>query len=211
MKVYVEDQAPMYISMFEGMGWEVVDVIEDADLVQLIGGADVTPALYGNAPHPETCSNLLTDQSSLIVFNRATRAGIPMVGICRGGQFLNVMNGGRMYQDVDRHAIGGTHECTDLTTGEVYQVTSTHHQMMIPSEIGELVGATMLSSFRKETDTEGNIIRHEGDHQDTEVVWYPGTNSLCFQPHPELVGKDHECQVWYFELIKRYFNLGGEA
>jgi hypothetical protein len=43
---------------------------------------------------------------------------------------------------------------------------------------------------------------HEPHAVDVEVVWYGGTRSLCFQPHPEY-GVE-ECKKYFFELIERY-------
>jgi hypothetical protein len=40
---------------------------------------------------------------------------------------------------------------------------------------------------------------------DTEVVLYDEDSlSLCFQPHPEYVNPEHECQRLYFDLINQY-------
>jgi len=54
-----------------------------------------------------------------------------MVGICRGSQFLTVMSGGRLFQDVSGHAIMGTH-LIKFKDGSSLGITSTHHQMMNP-------------------------------------------------------------------------------
>ena len=53
-KVYIVGGGGDYKSMFEGEGWEVVDCFSKADLIQFTGGADVSPALYGESTHPQT-------------------------------------------------------------------------------------------------------------------------------------------------------------
>ena len=202
MKVYVEGFDAQYEEMFQRRGHEVVEKVEEADLVQFVGGADVNPSLYGEEPHPHTCFSDITDQRSINLYENAITHGIPMTGICRGGQFLNVMNGGKMHQHVDNHAIYGTHTAVDVESDSQVQVTSTHHQMMIPElERGVVVAVAyewkpvlQLSDWAE-------------DQEDTEAVWYEDNKCLCFQPHPEIVDRDHECQKYYFELLQRYFQL----
>ena len=125
----------------------------------------------------------------------------PMAGICRGGQFLNVMNYGKMFQNVNGHAISGTHAAYD-NNGNEFQVTSTHHQMMRPHADGKTILIAERST-RLETDT----LVFEGSGEDCEAVFYEKTKSLCYQPHPEMCPKDHECQVLYFEFLKRYLGV----
>ena len=190
-----------YHNMFISNGWNVVDNLADADLVQFTGGEDVSPHLYGAEPHPTTFSNGRRDSQERALFERILSMGKPMVGICRGGQFLNVMSGGAMWQDVDGHAIGGVHMATDVCTGMTVAVSSTHHQMMKPSKAGKVL-TTAAECSRRE-----NVYPIEGTFQDdVEVVYYKDTNCLCFQPHPEFDGVE-ECTGYYFELIGRMLGL----
>lgn len=211
MKVYVEGFAYQYEEMFQRRGHRVVEKVEDADVVQFVGGADVNPALYGEEPHPATYSNLLADERSMNLYNNAITHGLPMLGICRGGQFLNVMNGGKMYQDVDGHAIYGTHKAYDVRLKTMknvaIEVTSTHHQMMRPSDEGLIVCIAEEATYLESMGEEGAIKVTGGYDEDVEVVWYENSRSLCFQPHPEMVEREHACQNYYFELIERYLGL----
>ena len=191
-----------YTRMFQGMGWEVVDKLSDADLVQFTGGEDVSPELYGAKKHPTTGNNPTRDAFEKHIFDQCVERQLPMAGICRGGQFLNVMNGGSMWQDVDGHAIYGTHSCIDQDTGLIIEVTSTHHQMMRPSEGAHIIALASESTYKE------NVVKLHGYFDDdVEAVYYKGSNSLCFQPHPEMVTKGHECQEYYFELIHRCLGL----
>lgn len=201
--VYIIDGNAQYRQMFEKMGWEITHDLNAADLVQFTGGADVSPFIYGEKNHPTTGNDPRRDLVEAGYYALCVRMGKKMAGICRGGQFLNVMNGGRMYQDVDGHAIVGTHQCTDLVTGAKIQVTSTHHQMMVPDFHGEVL-AFSRESTRKET-CEGEYA-HGTKDDDVEVVFYEDTNSLCFQPHPEFHGAD-STREYYFSLIDRYLGL----
>jgi len=66
--------------------------------VVFTGGADVSPFMYGEKKLSVTCNDEHRDEQEKLFFERYTK--VPKVGICRGGQFLNVMNGGKMWQHV---------------------------------------------------------------------------------------------------------------
>lgn len=212
--VYIVGPSVGYRRMFFDNGWKIVDSMVHADLVQFTGGSDVSPEMYGEKPHPTTFSNPERDQKEILFFKNALKANIPMAGICRGGQFLNVMNGGRMWQNVNNHALAGTHSCIDLFTGDVFQVTSTHHQMMIPAKKGAVligIAAECTSRERMVTlrkgDTKPLTVLGKSD-KDVEIVFYPKTKSFCFQPHPEFSGHD-DMTSRYFDYIEEYlFNTG---
>jgi gamma-glutamyl-gamma-aminobutyrate hydrolase PuuD len=187
--------------MFIANDWDIVNDVDDAEYIQFTGGADVSPMLYNEPKHPRTYNDPRRDDAESNLY--WTYVGSKkMLGICRGGQFLNVMNGGSMVQDVNNHAIGGTHPATILDTGRIVQVTSTHHQMIWPNfESGVVLVDACLA-----TKKEGGYGSVHSDYtnivgDDVEVVLYNDTNSLCFQPHPEYVEPKHECQRLYFNLI----------
>src|SRR5574343_347632 len=102
-KIFIIAGNSQYYSLFCDIGWEAVSTIEKADLVCFTGGEDVSPSLYGEQRHPRTYHNMNRDDRETELFNQCLKNQTPMVGICRGGQFLNVMNGGKMYQDVSHH------------------------------------------------------------------------------------------------------------
>ena len=186
--------------MFVNQGWNIVRDIDKAEYVQFTGGADVSPMLYGEPRHPRTGTSPSRDEQEADIYY-SYMANKKMLGICRGGQFLNVMNGGAMHQHVNNHAMHGTHVAKVVSTGELFQVTSTHHQMMIPHRIGKVLVTANLSTS-KENGWEEEMIMDYPD--DIESVFYEDTMSLCFQPHPEYVDADHDCQKLYFSLIKQY-------
>jgi hypothetical protein len=67
----------------------------------------------------------------------------------------------------------------DYVSGDVLKVTSTHHQMMRPSTDGEILAI----AHRAKTFLSANNLPKP--RFDTEVVWYNGFKTLCYQPHPE--------------------------
>jgi hypothetical protein len=202
-------------AMFLGAGWELVDSLDEADLVQFLGGEDVSPALYGEHAHRTTHHNPVRDEKEMEIYNKALVLGIPMAGICRGGQFLNVMNGGKMWQDVDRHAISGVHPAYILGNLVQVNVSSTHHQMMRPNNSPEAECQLLMTaglSENKESmfdlDMAPLSVSQIGipkRKEDVEAVYYGSTNCLCFQPHPEFPGPLYDdCRELYFSFIETY-------
>ncbi len=198
-------------SMFIEAGYTIAKSIEDADLIQFVGGADVSPDLYGDKVHRTTHPNKVRDDDEMKVYFKALELGIPMAGICRGGQFLNVMNGGRMYQDVNNHGIAGTHKAWLKDAMLPVDVTSTHHQMMIVNKNVEhdilLTAGVSTRKIEMNPMTESNsreiiTITSQGTICEVEAVYYPENQCLCFQPHPEYHGSHvNETREIYFKFL----------
>jgi putative glutamine amidotransferase len=75
---------------------ELLDLL---DGLLLAGGADLDPASYGARPHPETGQGWPErDRFELALTHRALEREIPVLGICRGMQLLNVACGGTLVQ-----------------------------------------------------------------------------------------------------------------
>ena len=195
-KVYVVGGGYAYERMFKQAGFALAPSMQEADLLCFTGGADVSPELYGEDNVGSYCSPE-RDKYEEQVFDWAYAHDVPMVGICRGGQFLNVMNGGKMWQDVDNHAISGTHKAVCKYWGEI-MVSSTHHQMMRAGDDGEVLVTANLSTYRN--NAEGLF---DTDSNDVEVVHYKETKSLCYQPHPEIVNEGHQCRKHFLMLVDK--------
>lgn len=197
MKVAIVSGNGDYKRLFtDFMGFELATNLAQADLVCFTGGADVTPELYGDAAHKYTGNDYRRDRNEMAIFSECRDRGIPMVGICRGGQFLNVMSGGRMYQHVDKHAMAGGHDMIDIATGEHILVSSTHHQMFMPGPKAEVLAIANLQGEREWYD--GPIAKRDVSNTDYEVLYYEDTRALCFQPHPEFQGSQYMAMRDYF-------------
>lgn len=76
-------------------------VIGGLDGLLLSGGSDLDPSYYGEKPLPELNVTLPErDAFEMALLGEALRRGIPIFGICRGLQVLNVALGGTLYQDL---------------------------------------------------------------------------------------------------------------
>jgi putative glutamine amidotransferase len=90
----------------------------------LTGGPDLDPACYGAEPHPELGPiDHDVDVFELALCRRADRRGMPILGICRGAQVLNVARQGTLYQHLPDITSGVVEhrqlEPGDRTTHEV--------------------------------------------------------------------------------------------
>jgi putative glutamine amidotransferase len=85
------------------------EAIERADGLVLAGGRDVDPRTYGRAdPHPKQLAPAwLLDEIELEYVKLAIDAGVPVIGICRGCQILNVALGGTLHGDIEEYPAGG--------------------------------------------------------------------------------------------------------
>jgi putative glutamine amidotransferase len=71
------------------------------DALLFAGGGDVEPERYGAEPHPMLGTvDALRDEVELNLARRAAADCVPMLGICRGVQLLNVALGGTLVQDI---------------------------------------------------------------------------------------------------------------
>ena len=129
------------------------ETLDAIDGLILSGGNDVDPEVYGAQAHPETTSTQrLRDEAELALAREAISRDMPVLGICRGMQILNIAYGGSLEQHLpDRlgserhretwgtfseHAVDvapGSRLSTILGASPV--VKSSHHQA--PDRIGD--------------------------------------------------------------------------
>jgi hypothetical protein len=178
-----------------------IDNTSDPDIVVFTGGADINPLIYNQKPIPQ-CGSILYDRDKREIEAFHKYRDIPKASICRGGQLLNVLSGGNMFQHVNNHM--GNHPVVDLTgifpRGLV--TNSCHHQMMVPGPDGELLAYTEKRSDVYLADPNAKLVVPDVD---PEVIYYSSTKSLCYQAHPEWVGPETDNHRYFLELIKYLF------
>ncbi len=160
-------------------------VLDGLDGLLITGGKDVDPAVYGQTPHPSTDEpGQQRDAWEFALLDAALKRGLPVLGICRGAQVLNVARGGTLHQhlpDVIGHSghRAGNAVFTSLPVrtvpgtrlaglvGESVDARCYHHQAI--AELGE---GLVVSAW----DTDGVI----------EALELPGHGFvLAVQWHPE--------------------------
>ncbi len=74
---------------------------ERLDGIFLPGGEDIDPANYGAERHPLLgATDKERDRTELLLTRWALEEGMPVLGVCRGIQVINVACGGTLYQDL---------------------------------------------------------------------------------------------------------------
>lgn len=162
-------------------------VVEGLDGLIITGGKDIDPATYGHAPHPATEEPARDrDAWEFALLAAALRRGVPVLGICRGAQVLNVALGGTLHQhlpDIVGHsghragnavfAISTVRTVEGSTVhalvGPSVQAKCYHHQAIDRLGEGLVVSAV---------DAEGVIeaVEHTGPSFVVAVQWHPEEN-----------------------------------
>ena len=97
---------PMVLPPIPGTVEEVAGRI---DGLLLCGGSDLDPGYYGEEPIPELDVTVPErDAFEMALVEQALERGMPVFGICRGLQVLNVALGGTLYQDLSSQFGGGS-------------------------------------------------------------------------------------------------------
>jgi putative glutamine amidotransferase len=134
---------------------ERAGALASMDGLLLTGGADIEPARYGEPMAGSEGVEPDRDEVEAMAFNAADARGLPILGICRGLQAMNVFSGGTLVQHLDGHAgpgwghgpahthplrlIQGTRLSRILSPsnvgGGVLTVNSYHHQAVLPANL----------------------------------------------------------------------------
>jgi putative glutamine amidotransferase len=124
--------------------WAADEATVRADGVLVLGGVDIDPAVYGQAPAAE---NLFTgdrdaDEYEARLVRRAADLDKPVLGICRGSQVINVAFGGTLIQDLGN----GLHvREVPGAGGDIEQAWTNHEVAVQPgTRLAALLGAPTL-------------------------------------------------------------------
>ena len=180
-------------------GCYLVDTPLKADLVVFTGGSDVNPSMYGENVLSETHVDLERDKADNALYEICFNNRIPMIGICRGLQFLWVKMGGKLYQDINGHN-DGEHEITYFETNTRYLASSVHHQSAFPTTVP---GMRLLASSRVSTTRKCTTHVSQGPGIEYEIIAFMEQGMLLFQGHPEYKGWPEYSKLCA-DLIKKH-------
>jgi putative glutamine amidotransferase len=178
---------------------EPEDWVHHLDGIVLTGGADVEPSRYGHDNHASD-TEPARDEVEFTLFETALGDGLPVLGICRGLQLINVHQGGTLQQHVPEHSrydIAPHEESHVLTItpgttlhrlyGDTARVNSLHHQTV------DAVGRGLTVTAVAEDGT-------------VEGVEMSGMPVVAVQWHPEMMNHDDPSFVWLVELARDRMN-----
>lgn len=171
------------------------EIVRGAEAIQFTGGSDVSPALYGETTDP-ACGGTAPqrDLCEVAAFLTARETHVPMLGICRGSQFLGAMCGGTIKQHIDKHGLGLNRLHIAWTAPRVvdpmasphdFNVSSTHHQEVVP---GSRIVPLLLGNSDGVEALEGWVC--------------PESHVGAVQYHPEYMEIDSWGMRFYQDIIR---------
>ena len=176
------------------------ELVAKLDVLVMTGGEDFDPALYGEKRSSELGTvNAPRDDFDIRLLNAARRRRLPVVGICRGCQLLNIAFGGSLWQDLPSEY-----------PAEGVQHRNVYHRIAVDpdSRLAGVLGTTniVVNSMHHQAVkrlARGFKIVPEGVVEAIEGTEYP---AIGFQFHPEkLLCKDKE-EV-FLEIFRRIKHL----
>ena len=172
--------------------------LDIADLVIFRGGTDINPKLYG---HKRLSMSDIPDHKrddlEIEMYNKAIKLGIKILGICRGSQLVNCLNGtGTLVQHMSHPPV---HE-VKTKSGFKFNINSSHHQLMVPSgcNFNILAWAENLSPVYQYGD--GDIEMKK----EPEIVHFPETNCLAIQSHPEWSNMPNKGRIYIKGIVRKF-------
>jgi putative glutamine amidotransferase len=168
----------------------VAAAVNRLDGLILTGGGDIDPGRYGESPHPRTTRvSEPRDAAELELLGAALGAGLPVLGICRGMQLLNVARGGTLRQhlpdDAGHVSAPGTYGSHPVRIAPATRLASI---------LGEDHGVDVPTAHHQAVDVLGDGLVATAWAADgvIEAVELPGTGDgaadpfvLAVQWHPE--------------------------
>ena len=203
-----------YIKWMEGKDMIILDawnikntdsILSLADGIILTGGEDINPLEYNDTSNIKVCGpiNYQRDTLERKLFDFAFKNKIPLIGVCRGMQMMNVASGGSLYGDIPTE-IGNS--VIHRNNGEVYHEialcdTST---LMFPIEIDTIMVNSWHHQGLNIIPSHLRVIARSYDNLPEAVVMDRSIHPfmIAVQFHPERLGKEN---IIHLTMKKSFF------
>jgi putative glutamine amidotransferase len=176
---------------------------ETSDGVLFSGGVDVDPVHFGATPHPQLgFVDESRDLFELALYKAAKRKGLPILGICRGIQLMNVAEGGTLHQHLPALPEMIQHSQVNLD-GSLFHEIRLDSNSGISKTFGKITVRTD-SYHHQGIDKVGKELRAVAWTQDGLVEAVEGTGKtfvLGVQWHPEMSYAKYPEQVAPFVVF----------
>lgn len=176
------------------------------DALILWGGEDISSSYYKEEPHPQTDNRTgipsKRDIQEWKAMQWCFQNKVPIIGICRGAQFLCVFSGGSLVQHVNGHH---RNHAVVTSTNKQMETSSCHHQMMYLKGVKHNLLAWSLVPQSSVYEGENKKVYQDMfQAREPEVVYFPRTRGLAIQGHPEWMPEESEFVQYCLGLVKTY-------
>lgn len=173
------------------------------NLIVFTGGSDVFPEYYNDLSPKGVCAyNKTRDKLEAKIFRVANANRIPMFGICRGLQFINVMAGGRLIHDLIGH--GCPNHTVSTSDDMTFTVNSYHHQACIPPTNAELLSWSEKKLSHRYIGTNDELFDYKGP--EVEALYFEEPKAAGVQWHPEALERKEQASSWAYHLARDLLN-----
>lgn len=184
------------------------DILDTLDGVIFSGGGDIDPSHWNEERHPEAEGfDAQRDEFELQAILRAIERDMPMLGICRGLQTINVARGGSLYQDIPDQISGAQqhrqHKEGKMRDDRFHSISIAEGNNWLRQAIGG--DTAVVNSFHHQSIKdlgEGIEVIARTDDGVIEAIWLPAmTFGLAVQWHPEMLAANYPDQARIFDLF----------
>ena len=192
----------------------IAGMLSKVDAVVLSGGPDIHPGAYGEAPHPElgpTYREL--DIAELAIAGDAVAADIPLLGISRGAQALNIARGGTLFQHLPEQVGRSLHHLPPGGGKQAVHPVRVEESSRLHEALGGVSTLEVSSYHHQSASGLGRGVRAVAWAPDgvVEAIEVPGTGfAIGVQWHAESM-LDVPSQLRLFGALVRAATDGGEA
>lgn len=174
-----------------------------ADGVLFSGGVDVHPRHYGQEPVRDLGRvDAGRDAFELALYRAARERGLPILGICRGEQLINVAEGGTLHQHI-HEGISTLDHSQDAGDGEPHHTVRLEEGSILARAFSA-AAVTVNSYHHQAVDRPGASLRVTARSADGLAEAVEGTEGawlLGVQWHPEMSFRQHEQQLAPFRAF----------